>query len=310
MTVDRMLASDRETWLAFRKNDVTASSVGALMNCHQYISCWQLHKIKTGEISDELEDTGPVQRGRLLEPVAVALMREKNPSWVIDANDGATKVYFRDPDIRLGATPDVFVTDPARGKGIVQIKSVARSVFANSWKADGEIMPPLWIAMQALAEAYLTGSKWAAVAALVVDYGIDLHIVDVPIHEGVIERIRTETKEFWRRIAAGQEPPVDYLRDAEALAGIYSVGNPLKTIDLSLDNRIQEVLSERKLLKEKMGELKDAVTALDAEIVEKLGDAEQAVVPGWRLTRKTINKKSYVVKESSYRSIVAKELAV
>ena len=71
-------------------------------------------------------------------------------------------------------TPDLFVECPERGRGIVQIKSVEGSIFRKKWRdpETNEIAPPLWIAVQGIVEAHLDGAQWAAVAPLVVGFGM------------------------------------------------------------------------------------------------------------------------------------------
>ena len=46
-------------------------------------------------------------------------------------------------------------------------------------------------------EAELTGAKWAAVAPLVVDYGIECPVIDIPLHAGIVETVKNEALTFW-----------------------------------------------------------------------------------------------------------------
>ncbi|MDF3606523.1 hypothetical protein PE067_10465 [Paracoccus sp. DMF-8] len=100
-----------------------------------------------------------MKRGRLLEPVAVQLIREQNPAW--DVTHNAANEYWRDPEARIGATPDTIVRCPERGLGTVQIKSVEQSAYRRNWlDAEGNPEPPLWIQHQATLEAHMIGAQW------------------------------------------------------------------------------------------------------------------------------------------------------
>ena len=98
-----------------------------------------------------------------------------------------------------------------RGTGVVQIKSVASRIFRERWRGDSDVIGvPVWIAIRALIEADLCGASWAYVAALVVDHEIDLHMIEVPLHPGIVDTIKTEALSFWRMVLAKQEPATGF----------------------------------------------------------------------------------------------------
>lgn len=298
--IERHSITSREQWLALRQKDITASVAGALLGVHEYETPYSLWAQKSGRISEGIEDTPPMKRGRLLEPVAVELMRELRPTWKITRGD----VYLRDPNTRLGATPDVFVEDPDRGPGIVQIKSVESMTFRRKWRGDdGEVRPPLWIAVQAIVEAHLTGAKWVGVAPLVVNHGLDMPIIDdIPLHGGVIERLKRETAAFWKRVESGDAPPADYTRDGEIIAELYGV-SVAETVDLSGDARLIALMKQDKELAATASDTKELREAVKAEIIEKLGHNALALCDGWKISAPTTNRKAYSVAASSYRAV-------
>lgn len=302
--IERIPAADRKTWLALRSHDVTASVAGALLGVHPFVTPWALYALKAGIITEDAEENEAMQRGRLLEPVAVQLLREQRPDWKISHNTGKSQVYLRDPDIRLGATPDVFVRTKKRENGIVQLKSVEASNFRKLWLTeDGEPDPPLWIYAQAIVEAHMTGADFAMIGALVVSHGIDLHLVDVPLHAGVLDRIKAETALFWKRIAEGDEPPRDYGADGALIAGLYAGQDNGREIDLSGDNRIHELLFERAQRKAVLAAEAEALERIDYEIIDKIGDHERAYVPGWRISRQIVRRKAHWVDASEFRAL-------
>ncbi len=235
LTVERALPSDRADWLELRRGFVTASVAGAFLHCHPYTTAYQLWALKTGRLEESTEETEVLRRGRLLEPVAVAMLREERPSWTIDYR--ADNAFYFDRGLRLGATPDAFAYRPDMdGRGIVQFKTSSEEAFRSSWidPDSGEVEVPLWIAVQAIVEAKLTGAAWAAVAVLVVGRGIKMEVVDIPLHAQVWRALLSSTNEFWRVTDAGEHPPVDWDRDSSAVLDVNR-WSEAKRIDLSGD---------------------------------------------------------------------------
>jgi len=291
--------ADRESWLRLRQADVTASVAGALLDVHPYISKFALWALKSGRVEADPTDSPQLRRGRLLEPVAVEMLREERPRWKIEQPG----VYLRDPTARLGATPDVYAYCRENGMGVVQIKTVEPNAFRRSWQGeDGAAEPPLWVVLQAIIEAHLSGAQWAAVAAMVVGFGIEMHIVPVPIHAGVIDRIKDETAAFWNMVAEGIEPQPDFNSDGAMLARLYSVDNG-QEIDLSGDNYLPEILDERENLKATAARCAARIEAIDAEIISKIGEHERAYLPGWKLSRPLIHRKAFSVDAADFRQL-------
>jgi predicted phage-related endonuclease len=299
MSVDAIEITSRDQWLALRKQDVTASAAAALMGVHPYMTAYGLAAEKRGLLAPVDEGAGPLKRGRKLEAVVIEEVAERRPTWKI----APATTYFRDPALRLGATPDTMAFDPERGPGTVQIKTVAEPIFAQKWKVDGEIVIPPWIAIQANVEAQLMGAKWVSVGLLVVGFGWEVHILDVPLHAGIFERAKRETAAFWGLMDAGKTPDPDYGRDGATIARVYAQANPGRHVDLSSDNRLPELLMERETIKARQKADEDAVKVIDAEIKAKLEDADTASLPGWSITNKVTVRKEYTVKSASYRTL-------
>ena len=286
--IKHLTFADRDTWLAARGKDITASVVGALFNVHEYTSPYELWALKAGLLRPEQLDNSALERGELLEPVAVRLMGRRRPEWEILHNTGPDTVYFRDPVNRIGATPDTLVMCPDRGLGTVQIKSVEQTVYRRKWAPDGsEPEPPLWIAMQALLEAHMTGSKWAAVAPLVVGFGIDLPIIDIPMNPRLIPAIVQKTAEFWQLVESGDEPPADYSRDRATIEGMYPTDDGGE-VDLVGNRRTDDLIAERAGLKDQGKATEARLSEIDAELKHQMQGASLAYLSnGQRMTWRT-----------------------
>lgn len=295
--IERHPVTDRATWLKLRKQDVTASVVAALFGQHPYESALGVYAEKTGLELPEI-DNAVLRRGRLLEGAVAAAVAEERPDWeILKATE-----YLRDPDLRLGATPDFYIEGDPRGLGILQAKTVAPSVFKKSWRESG---PPFWIALQNATEMMLEkDAVFGIVAALVVDpWKLDCHLYPIPRHPGVETKIADAVKKFWDDVAAGREPAPDYGRDAELFAALYPETTPLKTIDLTGNNMLPVILPERADLKAQAAKLEQRIKEIDTEVKFAMGDAEIATLPGFSITLKEQHRKSYTVKETSFRQL-------
>lgn len=303
----------RDEWMGLRRGNIGASVAGALLGVHTYQTAYGLWALKSGLIAEDPEETPALERGRLLEPVAVRLLQRDRPAWRITHNEMPGGQYFVDPAMRLAATPDVFAVDPdRRGLGVVQIKTVSADAFRRSWRdADsGDVVPPLWIGVQAIVEAHLTGATWAAIGAMVLGNGLDFHLIEVPIHRGIIDRLRTEAAEFWWRVDTKVAPDPDYGRDGETIAALYAQDNG-ETVDLSADNALpaladlyEQLGAEGRAVDKRRGEIR-------AEILSKLGSARSGRLADGRLiTAPTINRDAYQAPPTSYRTIRIKAAPV
>lgn len=300
--IEIITPSSRDEWLQERKQSIGASEVAALLGVHPYLTAFELHAIKSGKISKDPYDTPAMRRGRLLEAVAVSVIAEENPTWEVDPNPIPGGRHYRDTERRLSCTPDLFIRRPDHdGTTNVQIKSVHASAFRSDWKDNGEITPPMHATVQAIMEAHLTGAATAAVAALVVDRGVDLHIIDVPVHQGIIARVQQRAEEFWAMIAKGEEPEPDWARDGDVIERMFSSDDGSEA-DLSGNKRADQIVLERNALAASIKEAEEHKKTLDTEMKSLMGNHAAAVLAdGRRVTWKSQTRREHIVRESSFR---------
>ena len=299
--------NDPEPWLALRRQDVNGSRAGALIGAHEYVSAAQLYYDKLGFVPlDDGDETGAMERGRLLEPVALELLKKRLPTWTFCR----PRLYLRDPVIRLGATPDVYAHDDLGRFGVVEIKNPEPSVFRRTWQhADGSIEPPISAVIQAIVQRHLAGAEWAAVAALRVGHRLELDLVPVPADTtGVYARICEACVEFWQRVAQRRPPEPDFGRDAALLLKLYaSAGDEAagdELIDLSGDNRLPELALRDHDLAEAIKAADAERTGIKAELRYKMGDAGGIVHNGRIIARaKTVRRAGYKVGPKVYRDV-------
>jgi hypothetical protein len=296
-----------EQWHNLRKPNVGCSEVGALFGVHDYLTAYGLAARKLGRLPDTV-DNDVLKRGRYLEPVARQVLAEQYQDW----DQIAAGSYYYDPDIRFGATPDLFVkTD--RGIGNVQIKTVEAGVFARKWhNADShEVEPPLWVAMQAMGEQHLTGANFSVVAALVIGFGLSLEVIEVPYLAPVVESMRARVKAFWQMVDKGQLPAPDYEADGQNLARVLRQDDG-QELDLSGDNELPDITAELATAQQAKSLAENSIKRCHARILDKLGTAERALFAhGGLITAKTVHRQAYVadIKATSYRPIRVRQPA-
>lgn len=293
--IGTVVESDSHLFEVLRPKLIGASEAPALAGKHPWTTRLKLALEKAGRIAPEPESRA-MRRGKKLEPVAIELLREDFPRFTIDAQ----RIHYRDESIGLGATPDVRAIDPDHGLGVIQIKSTFPQVFRETWhNAAGELEPPEHVAIQANIEAHLVGASWAAAAALVVDRGIDLHLVDVPLSDPLVQFIRDECAHFWRELAAGRLPDPDFSRDIEMLKHLHG-RDAGETVDLTGDNELPGLIDRREALGETKKIAEAAFDALTARILHKIGSASVALFAGGKITAKTIDVKENTKPRPAY----------
>lgn len=281
---------DHEQWLAQRRRDVTASRIGGLYGIHPYVTALRIYAEKRGVEFVEQENA-VMRRGRWLEPAVAKAVGEKRPDWTLEAPN----VYLRAPELRLGATPDFYIKDDPRGRGVLQAKTVAPSVYHRDWADGAEV--PFWITLQCLTEMMLSDAAFGAVAVLLVDpHFMDVNILEVPRNEIAEAKIIAAVRDFWRMVDDGREPEPDYGRDTDVIKALAPRESPGKSIDLAGNNELPALLDQRAQLRERIRSDESRCEAIETEIKFLLRDSESATgLPGWRISFKTTHYKEYTV---------------
>src|SRR5262245_24925807 len=199
MSISNVHPISRDAWLTMHDKVIGASEmpalVGAEFSRETYFGVWAR---KTGRI-EPIPTTPAMLRGIALEKTALDMLQTEHPEWLIDHNRiDAGGTFFIDDEHRMGATPDAFVYDPKRGQGIVEVKTVAPSIFADRWWQGDEIVVPEAPRLQAGIGAHLAQARWCAVVALRVGFEIELDVLDVPMLTGRrMAHLYETAREFW-----------------------------------------------------------------------------------------------------------------
>lgn len=287
MPIDKRRITSRQEWLEWRRQDVTASDVAALFGLSTWKSPLQVWAEKTGRAAEQW-DSPLMRRGRWLEPAVLAALAETYPRSRIVRGDS----YYRDPDIRLGATPDAFMDEGT----LIETKVTARPVF-EGW---GETAPMAY-QLQAATGAMLTSAYKAIIACLVIDtYSATLELFHVERNDAAEERIREGVEQFWQNVELGIVPEADYGIDSALLAQLYKPRAEIEALDLSTDNRLPGLLIERESLKAEIKASEERVEAIKAELVDKLRGAPVAICGDWTIRHKMVSQPEQIRKATTY----------
>jgi predicted phage-related endonuclease len=299
MAVTRTEITSEQQWHDLRKPNIGASEIGALLGVHEYCTPYSLSARKLG-LLEVVPDNAILRRGRLLEPVAIQLLQEEKPEWQLTR----PHAYYCDQMPRLGATPDLFVVDENNRRGVVQIKSVEPSVFARAWhdSETGEVVPPTWIAVQAMMEAHLTNSEFAFIAALVVGHGIHLELIEVPIREDVIRRLYERAAIFWHQVDHGKTLDPDFSRDGAAIAEVLRRDDETE-LDFSADNELPDIASRLEAAQTAKKMCEETIENCKARILHRIGAAAKVKFAGGLISAKTVYRKEHMVSATSYRRL-------
>jgi putative phage-type endonuclease len=302
MAVERISITPDYDWLGARPQFVNASEVATVCGVAPYGSAAQLFAEKKGLRPPQI-DNAVMRRGRWGEASAFQALADMRPEWQLQR----AAIHLIDRERRIAATPDGFAFRPDReGIGLVEAKTVARSVFRERWLDDAEDseprVPPHYL-LQVLTTAMLAECRWASVVALVVgEFGWDFHLIDVERDPVIEEAILDDVAAFWRDSLDPNIMPVfQPQRDERLVKHLYPADDGSE-IDLSTDNRALVAVDELTETQAALKRLNATETALKTELTGKLGAHTYGrLADGRRLSWKQQSRKAYAVEASTYR---------
>jgi len=302
--MEKRLIKSQSEWLGWRREDITASDIGAILGVDPRKSPMQVFAEKVGA-APEKAVTPEMHRGRILEPAVLLALKEERPKWVINSS----KVYVRDPALKIGCTPDAVAEDPERCEdgasprpfGIVQAKTVGSAeVFVRGWQGgekDGQVVPPACYLYQTLTEIHLTGAAWGCLAVIVLTgFGLRFHLCPVERNEGAWEHIKRHVANFWETIDSGRPPRADFRLDGQAVEWLNPKDDGSE-LDLSGDNELPGLIAEYCHLRDHIAECEERKSEIGTIFKDRLGAASKALCAGGaRLSWTLLERPEHLVK--------------
>lgn len=282
MATEILPFTDEQTWLAARQRDVTSTESAALFGMSPYVTHFELWHRKRSGTAPEFKTNERMRWGTRLE-AAIAHGIAEEQGWEIRP----MKEYMRDPDARLGSSFDFVITN--LGEPVhLEIKNVDYLAFRDGWieHEDGSIEAPEHIEIQVQHQMAVSGFKRAFIGAFIGgNRGV---VIERERDEDVIRAIRAKVAEFWRTVDAGEEPDPVMPEDAEAVIRMHQYAEPGKILDASGDEEIARLVTEYKAACVARDRADEDAKVLKAELLERIGDAEKVLLPGFTISASMI----------------------
>lgn len=277
-------------WLTWREKDITASRIAALFDVHPYLTREQLADIMRGGTSlgtGTIPPNASMRAGLVLEGGFPAAVKLDGKEW--DLVKATT--YHRLPEHRLGCTPDFWIGDD----GLLQAKTTSPQQW-EAWHGH----PPLAYTLQTLTELLVTGRAWGVLAVMIRGGGYPIHYFDVPRHGAAERRILDAVAQWWKAWDAGEIP---HAAPSAELAADLDDGSYR---DLSGDNELPPLLTERAELKATTSTAEKRLKEIDYAVKNRMGSASTAWLPGWQISFRAQERKEYTVPAASVRVLRVK----
>lgn len=294
----------REEWREQRRMGIGGSDVSAILGLNSYKSPMAVYLEKIGE--SPLEDTNSEAAfwGTQLEDVIVRHYAEKNGVKVRRNNH----ILIHPEYPWMIANLDREAYSDTRGRYGIEAKTAGlRS--APLWD-DGAVPVPYVLQMQ----HYMAVTGWDLFVCTALIGGQQYIEREIPRDEDIIAHLIEEEGKFWDLVQRKVPPAWDGSQAAnQILKALYPKSSPGKQIDLPPSVRDvilahQQLDAQVKDAKEVLKGLEQKKRAYEQEIAAIMGDAEIGLIDGIEVTYKTIERKSYVVEATSYRTLKIKEL--
>jgi putative phage-type endonuclease len=262
---------DQTHWHELRSQHIGASDVAALFDMSPFTTLWQLWMEKSGNLPPEdLSDNKSVQAGTFLES-GIA-------NWAAHRWDMKVKkvvdYYTADDCPGMGASLD-FQTD---GGHPVEIKW---SAHGDGWEYEGDTItcaPDNYI-LQVLHQMACTDAEYGWLIALIRN---EPRRMKVPRSEEIISKIKSHVAKFWDSVRAGEEPPVDFNKDGDAVVRLLDFV-PMSEVTLTTENAhlFQTYLENAAVEKEakaKKDAAKTELLTLSIEEMKKMNTSQDKAV--------------------------------
>jgi putative phage-type endonuclease len=302
----------RDAWLRERRRFITASDVASILGVNPWSNPLAVYGSKVKGV--ELRETGPMRRGRRLEP-AIAdeyseltgrpVRRPGSRPWVLHVH----------PDIPwLASSLDRLIADSpaypapagAAGEAPLEIKTAGTT---EGWECSPACQPgcieehaPLYYELQLQVQIACSSAAWGSFAALL---GLDAEapvIRDRRPHHAVFQAIVPRLEEFWWRVQHQEPPPVQGLPgEREAVRAIWPQDDGT-TVELGLADLGAVESWERAKVAESSA--KAEAELADTFLRSRVGAASFGRLPdGSFLKLEETKRAGYTVQPTTYRTL-------
>ncbi len=269
-----------------RKQFIGSSDAAAILGLDPFKSAADVFLDKTGQAAD-FEGNDATDRGTLLEPVILS-WAEQQLEVVLERN-----VELVHPNNLLAANLDSRFS--ARG-WLVEAKS---SVNAEEWGEPGTDQIPQRVIVQTHHQFVVAGPEYrvAWVPVLLPGFkSFDFRMYRIDRNDELAAMVEKSGVDFMQNFVLPNVRPHDYRPSIDVLKRVRR--QPNKVIEIS-----PKIALEWQFAREERLAAQESEEKATADLLAEMGDAEGATFPGGAITYLETTRKSYVVKESTYRTL-------
>ncbi len=285
--------SDRDKWLADRRDAIGASDLAAVLGLSPWATPWEVWAEKRGMLEpwsgNDATRAGIAFEGAVLDHAESELGELRR------------NVRIAAESLPLAATCDAIVS--ASGEPVEAKTTGLVGPVHGSWgDALTDEIPEHYL-VQVHAQLMCTGAELGYLFAMIAGRGVvEYHIVkSAKLHE----HIGNQIADWWERhIVQGHEPSRDRLPSLDVVKRLRRVP---KMVYLS--DEAAELLEKKELAKVTCKAGNELIESIDTQLLLMLGDAEAGVLPdGRHLTYMEQSRKGYTVQPSTYRTLRVKRV--
>ena len=284
-----------EQWLLQRQLGIGASEALGVLGLGAYATPLTVYLDKRG-LGKERAPSHYMEAGKRLEPLIADWYADRTGDVVLDPG-AFTLTPHRSASCMQATLDRVALRKGLPGPGVVEIKNT-NDRNADDWDPSD---PPLSVQVQVQHQLACSGLKWGLAVVLI--GGHELRVCEpVMRDEDFIGRMERVEEKFWARVVAGDMPePGEGVADAAALAGLYPNSNGLAVLLPGVLEMADDRLMKAKALRKR---LDGVIRECENSIKASMEDNEIGLLPsGSSYTFKTVERKGYEVKATTYRTL-------
>lgn len=282
-----------EAWQELHRTMITATDVAAILGQSEYKTALDVFLEKTGR-APPFEGNEHTRRGTRYEPTILADYAETR---------GVELIYpmpfvFHPKLDCLGCSPDA---QRKNDGNLVEAKlSMSYTVAQELGEEGTDILPEHWV-LQSQTQMECCDAEEVDFAVLL--FG-KLKIYNVKRNRKLGEIIQDAASDMMQRIKRDEAPEPDFSHrhTPELIKNLYDVDEG-KTVLLS--EAVYQLWTNYKALGDEIKALEEERKEQKARVLHAMGEAAVGILPDAtiELVRSTVNRKSYTVAESSYKTL-------
>jgi predicted phage-related endonuclease len=299
-------------WRAARHVNINSTEVAALFGMGTYATAFEIALEKLKDEPSVFEESERMIWGKRLQDSIAQGMADDFGVAIESMN----LVYGAHPDVALGSSFDYGIISTVResggvihglisthGPGVLEIKNVDSLQYKRNWIDDEA---PAQIEIQLQTQLEVLEREWGCIAAFVGGNQIQTIIRerDRKVGAAIVQRVR----EFWSNLEKGILPPPVMPEDADCLIKLYQYAEPESVYDGKDDEDLKTWCRSYAAASANASAADSAKKTLKAKILQRIGSAERAVLPGFKVSAGMVAEAAMVYTRPSYRNLRITEI--